>query len=61
MCIRDRSSPSDEEIAPLNGTVLLIDNDDDDEYEYVSIESKEYFSIDRIKMCIRDRSRLSSH
>lgn len=42
------SSPSNEEIAPLNGTVLLIDNDDDDEYEYVSIESKEYFSIDRI-------------
>lgn len=42
------SASSDEALTPLNGSLRLLDNDNDGDYEYVQVTAKEYFEIERI-------------
>ena len=41
------SALNEDDLIPLNGSVLLIDNNGDGKYEYLHVTAKEYFEIER--------------
>lgn len=41
------SVQTDADLEPINGKIILIDNDSDNAYEYIRVVSKEYFEVER--------------
>ncbi len=37
-----------DDLVPLNGGLVLVDNDSDGKYEYVYVENRQYFKVDRV-------------
>ena len=37
-----------DDLVPLNGDLVLVDNDNDGKYEFVYVENKQYFNVERV-------------